>query len=158
MTRSQLFNLLKFLVAVALLVWLFLKLPDPSALWQQIVTANKYLLLLGAICYATAVAVSGLKWGVLLRASGIAVPTGRLLSYQWMAEFFNNFLPAQVGGDVMRGYAVAADTRRTADATASVVIDRKILADLALTDEVAFKAIVEQVKSALDGKKFVAKL
>jgi glycosyltransferase 2 family protein len=126
MTRSQLFNLLKFLVAVALLVWLFLKLPDPAALWQQIVTANKYLLLLGAICYATAVAVSGLKWGVLLRASGIVVPTGRLLSYQWMAEFFNNFLPAQVGGDVMRGYAVAADTRRTADATASVIIDRFI--------------------------------
>ena len=126
MTRSQLFNILKFLVAVALLVWLFLKLPDPAALWQQIVTANKYLLLLGAICYASAVAVSGLKWGVLLRASGIVVPTGRLLSYQWMAEFFNNFLPAQVGGDVMRGYAVAADTRRTADATASVVIDRFI--------------------------------
>ncbi|MBK8047303.1 MAG: flippase-like domain-containing protein [Anaerolineales bacterium] len=43
-----------------------------------------------------------------------------------MAEFFNNFLPAQVGGDVMRGYAVAAETRRTADATASVVIDRFI--------------------------------
>jgi hypothetical protein len=43
-----------------------------------------------------------------------------------MAEFFNNFLPAQVGGDVMRGYAVAVDTRRKADAAASVVIDRFI--------------------------------
>jgi glycosyltransferase 2 family protein len=63
---------------------------------------------------------------VLLRAAGIVVPTGRLLSYQWVAEFFNNFLPAQVGGDVMRGYAVATDTRRTADATASVLIDRFI--------------------------------
>src|SRR5690606_31766101 len=46
--------------------------------------------------------------------------------YQWVAEFFNNFLPAQVGGDVMRGYAVATDTRRTADAAASVLIDRFI--------------------------------
>jgi uncharacterized protein (TIRG00374 family) len=126
MTRSQLFNLLKFAVAIALLVWLFLKLPDPAALWQQILAANKVLLLLGALCYASAVAISGLKWGVLLRAAGIVVPTARLLSYQWVAEFFNNFLPAQVGGDVMRGYAVAADTRRTADATASVLIDRFI--------------------------------
>jgi uncharacterized protein (TIRG00374 family) len=126
MTRTQLFNLLKFLIAVALLVWLFLKLPDPAALWHQILAANKFLLLLGALCYASAVAISGLKWGILLRASGIVVPTGRLLSYQWVAEFFNNFLPAQVGGDVMRGYAVAADTRRTADATASVLIDRFI--------------------------------
>jgi uncharacterized protein (TIRG00374 family) len=126
MTRSQFFNLLKFLVALALLVWLFLKLPDPAALWQQILAANKLLLLLGALCYASAVAISALKWGVLLRAAGIVVPIGRLLSYQWVAEFFNNFLPAQVGGDVMRGYAVATDTRRTAVATASVLIDRFI--------------------------------
>ena len=126
MTRSQLLNVLKLAAAIGLLVWLFLKLPDPAALWQQILDANKGLLLLGALCYATAVAISALKWGVLLRASGMAVPLGRLLSYQWVAEFFNNFLPAQVGGDVMRGYAVASDTRRTADATASVLIDRFI--------------------------------
>jgi uncharacterized protein (TIRG00374 family) len=43
-----------------------------------------------------------------------------------MAEFFNNFLPAQVGGDVMRGYALASDTHRAADVTASVIIDRFI--------------------------------
>ncbi len=126
MTRSQLFNLLKFAVALGLLAWLFLKLPDPQALWQQILNANKALLLLGALCYAAAVATSALKWGVLLRAAGFVVPLRRLFSYQWVAEFFNNFLPAQVGGDVMRGYAVATDTRRTADATASVLIDRFI--------------------------------
>lgn len=126
MTRSQLLNVLKFAIAVGLLVWLFFKLPNPEALWHQILNANKWLLLLGALCYSLAVAVSALKWGILLRASGIVVPVGRLLSYQWVAEFFNNFLPAQVGGDVMRGYAVAADTRRTADATASVLIDRFI--------------------------------
>jgi uncharacterized protein (TIRG00374 family) len=48
------------------------------------------------------------------------------LTYQWVAEFFNNFLPAQVGGDVMRGYALASDTHRTADVAASVLIDRFI--------------------------------
>ena len=126
MTKSRIVDLLKLAVALALLVWLFMRLPDPAALWQQILDANKMLLLLGALCYTAAVALSGLKWGVLLRAAGIQVPSTRLLSYQWMAEFFNNFLPAQVGGDVMRGYAVAVDTRRKADATASVLIDRFI--------------------------------
>jgi len=126
MTKSRLIDLLKLAVALGLLIWLFLRLPDPAALWQQILNANKLFLLLGALCYTAAVALSGLKWGVLLRAAGVAVPVTRLLTYQWMAEFFNNFLPAQVGGDVMRGYAVAVDTRRTADATASVLIDRFI--------------------------------
>ena len=126
MARTHTFNFLKLIIALALLLWLFMKLPDPAALWQQILQANKLFLLLGALCYTAAVALSGLKWGVLLHAAGIQVRTSRLLSYQWMAEFFNNFLPAQVGGDVMRGYAVAADTRRTADAAASVLIDRFI--------------------------------
>jgi uncharacterized membrane protein YbhN (UPF0104 family) len=126
MTKSRLLDLLKLFVAVGLLTWLVMKLPDPAALWWQIVHANKPLLLLGAACYTLAVAVSALKWGVLLHAAGIDLPRSRLLAYQWMAEFFNNFLPAQVGGDVMRGYAVAVDTRRKADAAASVVIDRFI--------------------------------
>ena len=126
MSKSRLIDLLKLIIAIGLLVWLVLRLPDPAALWWQIVHADKLLLLLGALCYASAVAISGLKWGVLLRSAGIDLPRGRLLSYQWIAEFFNNFLPAQVGGDVMRGYAVAVDTRRKADAAASVVIDRFI--------------------------------
>ena len=35
---------------------------------------------------------------------------------------------------------------------AGIGLDRKILSDLALTDEAAFKSIVEQVKSALEKK------
>lgn len=70
--------------------------------------------------------MSGLKWGVLLHAAGVSVKRGRLLRFQWIAEFFNNFLPAQVGGDLMRGYELAADTHRVADAAASVLIDRII--------------------------------
>jgi hypothetical protein len=64
--KSRLIDFLKLIIAIALLVWLVMRLPDPAALWWQIVHANKWLLLLGAGCYATAVAISGLKWGVLL--------------------------------------------------------------------------------------------
>ena len=35
---------------------------------------------------------------------------------------------------------------------AGIGLDRKILADLAVTDEATFKSIVEQAKSALENK------
>lgn len=124
--RNQLITILKLAVSAALLYYLFVKLDDPAEYWRKVVAADKGLLLLGSLCYASAVAISGVKWGILLRAAGFVVPLPRLLQYQWIAEFFNNFLPAQVGGDVMRGYALASDTHRTADATASVLIDRFI--------------------------------
>jgi uncharacterized protein (TIRG00374 family) len=124
--KRQFWNLLKLAIGLALLVYLYTRLEDPARLWQQIVEADKGLLLAGAFCYSTAVALGGYKWGLLLESSGIHVRFGRLLAYQWVAEFFNNFLPAQVGGDVMRGYALASDTHRTADVAASVLIDRFI--------------------------------
>lgn len=124
--RTRLLNLLKVAIGLGLLYILFRRLNDPAQLWRQIVNADKSRLMLGALCYASAVALSAIKWGILLRAIGINVAWPRLLAYQWVAEFFNNFLPAQVGGDVMRGYALASDTRRTADAAASVLIDRFI--------------------------------
>jgi glycosyltransferase 2 family protein len=124
--KQTLLSLLKLAIGIGLLYFLFSKLEDPAALWRQIVQADLRLLLLGALCYTSAVAISALKWGILLQAAGIRVSRPKLLAYQWLAEFFNNFLPAQVGGDVMRGYAVATDTRRKADAAASVLIDRFI--------------------------------
>lgn len=123
-TKNHLINLLKLVIGIGLLVFLYTKLEDPAGLWRQIRESNKLLLLAAIGTYAAAVALSGIKWGVLLHAIGIEAPTSRLLSYQWMAEFFNNFLPAQVGGDVIRGYALATATHRTADAAASVLIDR----------------------------------
>jgi uncharacterized protein (TIRG00374 family) len=124
--KQRLWNLVKLAIGLALLIYLYTRLEDPQRLWQQIVEADKWLLLAGAICYCAAVALGGYKWGLLLEAAGIHVHLGRLLAYQWVAEFFNNFLPAQVGGDVMRGYALAHDTHRTADVAASVLIDRFI--------------------------------
>ncbi len=122
--KKRLIDLLKLAIGLGLLYFLYTKLEDPAKLWQQIQDSNKLLLVAATVTYALAVAASGLKWGILLRAIHITVPSSRLLSYQWVAEFFNNFLPAGVGGDVMRGYALASDTHRTADATASVLIDR----------------------------------
>jgi glycosyltransferase 2 family protein len=122
--KGQLVNLLKIVVGIGLLFFLYTRLKDPELLWQGVLTSNKLLLAAAVVAYAGAVALSGLKWGILLQASGIRLLPRRLLSYQWVAEFFNNFLPAQVGGDVMRGYALASDTHRRADAAASVLIDR----------------------------------
>jgi len=122
--RQHLFNLLKIAIGLALLYFLYSRLEDPAALWQQTVSANRLMLLLALLSHALAVALSASKWWLLLRAQQIPVPLSRLLAFQWMGIFFDNFFPAQVGGDLLRGYSLARDTHRTADAAASVLIDR----------------------------------
>ena len=55
--------------------------------------------------------------------------------------FFNSVLPANIGGDVMRGYGMARYTDRTAEAAVSVVVDR-IIGLLAYMSTAAVTAIV----------------
>ncbi|GEM_PF-345644 len=117
-------NGLKIGAGVGLLVFLYLRLEDPELLWQQALAADRRMLLLALVTHSVAVALNGLKWHVLLRAQRVDVSLRRLLAFQWTAIFFDNFFPAQVGGDVVRGYSLARETRRTADAAASVLIDR----------------------------------
>ncbi len=122
--RPHILNLLKIVVGLGLLYFLYSRLENPAALWQQTLAANRWMLLLALLSHALAVALSASKWWLLLRAQKIPVPLSRLLAFQWMGIFFDNFFPAQVGGDVLRGYNLARDTHRTADAAASVLIDR----------------------------------
>ena len=48
------------------------------------------------------------------------------MDYTFVGSFFNNFLPANVGGDVMRGFGLAQYTERSAEAAVSVIVDRII--------------------------------
>lgn len=122
--KAYLINLAKIIVGIGLLFFLYSQLDNPGALWQQTIAANRTMLLLALLAQAAAVALSAVKWGVLLRAQHVSVRTRRLIAYQWMAIFFDNFVPAQVGGDLLRGYSLARDTHRRAAAAASVIIDR----------------------------------
>lgn len=124
--NKRLITLLKLGIGILLIAVLIWWLQDPQKLLEEILNSDKRLLLLGTGCYAAAVAIGGLKWGKLLQASDIHFSWRQLFAYQWLAEFFNNFLPTQAGGDVVRGYAVASDTHRRGAAAASVLLDRFI--------------------------------
>ena len=116
-------TVLKVVVSLALIVWVLSRVDLPRV-GEQLRSANLWFVLLAFLLYLAAITVNGVKWQVLLRAQGIRVPFGAVLEFLFVGFFFNNFLPANVGGDVMRGYGLARYTDRTADAAVSVVVDR----------------------------------
>jgi uncharacterized protein (TIRG00374 family) len=121
--RDRLFTALKIAVSLGLIAYLFYRM-DLAQVGQALKSANYWLLLPAALLYLGAMSNAGLKWYILLRAQGIQVPFRAVLSYTYVGFFFNNFLPANVGGDVMRGYGLARYTEQAAEAAVSVVVDR----------------------------------
>ena len=78
----------------------------------------------GPALYAGAVTCGGLKWHILLRAQGDRRPFLACCGYTFVGVFFNNFLPANVGGDVMRGLRPGSRHRPGGGVRRVVVVDR----------------------------------
>ncbi len=123
--RSKAITILKVAISAALIYFIFSRMPLAS-IADRLFSANRWFLLAALALYVMAIVVNAAKWQVLLRAQGVRIPFGALLEFQFVGFFFNNFLPANVGGDVMRGYGLARYTDRGADAGVSVIVDRII--------------------------------
>jgi uncharacterized protein (TIRG00374 family) len=121
--KDRLITILKIVVSLGLIVYLFSQV-DMAQVGAAMAAANYSYLILALVLYLGAITNGCLKWYILLRALGISVPFGSLLAYTFVGVFFNNFLPANVGGDLMRGYSLARDTERAEEVAVSVFVDR----------------------------------
>ncbi len=115
----------KAAVSLGLISWIFSR-TDLGEVGYMLASANVWYLLLALALYLGAIAASAVKWQILLRAQGAQVPLRALLHYTFVGVFFNNLLPANIGGDVMRGYGLAQYIARRSDAAVSVIVDRVV--------------------------------
>lgn len=123
--RKHLSTAIRVIITLLLLAYLLTRI-DIQEVVNALRQANPLMIALATVLYFGAVISNALKWNVLLRAQRVFVSWGALLRFTFVGVFFNNLLPAAVGGDLMRGYQLAQETRRNADAAVSVVVDRLI--------------------------------
>ena len=95
-----------------------------NALWQMLRRVQPVWLVAALAAHGVMMALSVWRWRLLLGAQHIRVPLRTLSESFWVALFFNNFLPSNIGGDVVR----IADTSQLAGsktlATTVVLVDR----------------------------------
>lgn len=123
--RDKLIFVLKLAISATLIAFIFSQV-DLGMLRAKLASANVAYLLLATVLYFSAIVVNCAKWAVLLRAQVTGVPFRMLLRYTFIGVFFNTMLPANIGGDVVRGYELSAYTDSKLDAAASVIVDRLV--------------------------------
>src|SRR5262249_7342388 len=113
----------KLSVSIILLAILFSRI-DVGRLWHTARLASVSWLLAALAIYGVNVLASTWRWKLLLDAQGVRFRRRTLLGSFAVASFFNNFLPSNIGGDVIR----IGDTARAAGsktlATTIVLTDR----------------------------------
>ena len=123
--RSIAISALKVIVSVGLLWNLFSRV-DVSRLWSVARQASPLWLGAALLLYLAMVLASAVRWDVLLRAQHVQLPFAFLTQSLLVATFFNNFLPSNIGGDVVRISDTAKAAGSKTAATTVVLIDRGI--------------------------------
>lgn len=116
---------LKLGVSTALLAYLF-RSADTGAMWAQFRQMNPGWMVAALATYAVMLAVSAWRWRLLLQMQTVDVSLGALTRSFLVATFFNNFLPSNIGGDVVRVADTAPFTQSKTLATTVVLLDRVI--------------------------------
>ena len=113
----------KLAVSIALL-WLLFSRIDVGKLWANARQASLAWITVGLGLYALTVVVSVWRWWLLLEAQDVDMSFRSLFASMSVALFFNNFLPSNVGGDVVRIADSAKVTRSKTLAATVVLADR----------------------------------
>ena len=120
-------GLILFLVKLAIsggLLWLLFARVDFARLWAIARTASLPWLGGALAIYLGMILASAWRWGLLLRAQNLTFPFRWLTSSFLVATFFNNFLPSNIGGDVIRVTDTAPAAGSKTLAATVVLIDR----------------------------------
>jgi uncharacterized protein (TIRG00374 family) len=110
-------------VSIALLAYL-LYTTDLGALEDRLRTADLVDLMAAVICFGVMLAIATWRWQILLRALGADARLRHLTASYLVATFFNNFLPSNIGGDIVRVRDSSRLTGSTATSLAVVGVDR----------------------------------
>jgi uncharacterized protein (TIRG00374 family) len=125
----------KVLFSLALMALLMSRIPLDRIVETLRLADPRWLAAAAGLLFASHV-LGSFQWDRLLQVVDIRIPFWKVLAYYHVGLFFNNFLPANIGGDLARiSDAARSGATRTA-ALSTVVMDRLIgtiaLAGLAL--------------------------
>lgn len=110
----------------AALLYFVLRSIDLTAFAQRVTSMNPAWLALALIVYAAQQMIGVWRWDRLLRAQHVEVAKKKLAESIWVSMFFNNFLPSNIGGDVVRITDTAPAAGSKTLATTVVLVDRAL--------------------------------
>jgi uncharacterized protein (TIRG00374 family) len=133
--RTTLLVLVKLALSAALMVFLFHRIPADEVARALSRADRNWLFAAGGVMIASNL-LGAYQWWRLLTAIDIKIPLWKVCAYYHVGLFFNNFLPANIGGDIARVADASRYSRTRAAAISTVMMDRAMgtlaLAGLAL--------------------------
>ncbi len=113
----------KLVVSTLLIIYLLRRL-DLSVIYSYLKEVRISWIIVAIFLLGIGRLITGWRWKVLLNAQGIHIPFKTLLSFLFVSNFFNTFLPSTIGGDAIRASDSSRHSRLPAESIMTIVVER----------------------------------
>jgi uncharacterized membrane protein YbhN (UPF0104 family) len=145
---------LKFTVS-SVLLWVLFSRADLGRTWNHFRQMDILWMAAALGMYALMLLVSAWRWRLLLKVQTVHVSLTTLTKSFLVATFFNNFLPSNIGGDVVRVADTAPFAGSKTLATTVVLLDRLLGLIALLAVAAVASALAASVGVRLQGTGYV---
>jgi len=125
MNKKSVFNVLRVVISVgllALLIWLMRN--SFGEVMLALRKSNKLLIFLSFLLFLVGMILLSIRLRLIIKAQDLIVTQSEATSLIFVGQFFNNFLPTSVGGDIVKIYYIAKKTGKKLSSFAAVFFDR----------------------------------
>jgi uncharacterized protein (TIRG00374 family) len=123
MNRKLLLQILKWVVSLSLIAWLYARV-DWNDFGSLLAESAPIFLVLSFALITWNTLLCSYKWQLFLRKDDLPRPLGELFVSYWIGHFVSLFLPSNIGGDTYRVYHLGAQTKQGVRSFTSVFADR----------------------------------
>ena len=142
--KKPLLFILKFSVSAAFL-YLVLRRTGVQNVVRLLTGIDPVLFIAAMAFYIAGTFVSAIRWRLFMESG---LPLRRAFSLYLLGSLFNTFLPGLIGGDAVKGYYLYKETGRTAEAMASIFMDRYLgLAAMLVTAWMAYPLVPPHLRA-----------
>lgn len=110
-------------ISAGLIILLLTRL-DLSRTASALISVRWDFLVASLVTFAASLVLGNVQWVMLLSLQRIHLTFRKTLSFYFVGAFFNNFLPANIGGDIVRVYDVYKESGLPDQTIAATVTDR----------------------------------
>jgi len=122
--RSRLWRTVLKIAVSAALMFVLLRRTSLTELYAIVKTVDIGVLVVAAVCFLASNILGAVQWHQLLTASGVSLTFSRTFRFYFVGLFFNNFLPANIGGDAVKVYDVSRFGSSIYNVIAVTLLDR----------------------------------
>jgi len=121
--RHAAWNALRVILTLALVAWVLRRISLGDA-WNLLSAADPLPLIAAFALFLLSVLAGAWQWGRFLASQGIFLTFRPVLELYWVGLFFNNFLPGNLGGDVVKVWDLRRSRQDTLASATATLADR----------------------------------